>query len=403
MAVIDDLVSSGLSGTQATEVIAVGAGTGSDAALVSQGFSTTQATQILAVYAGDATDVELVQQGLSGTQATAIVEAVGEGPTPPVPSEIYTYSFNGNTQGVKYPLSANLEFGSNDFTIEFYMNPSASQAPYATITDSTTNNSGTYVGIGQNNNGESGKVSFRADNNVSTIVASTSYSSGTRQHVACVRSGSNGYIFINGVLQASTTSWSGATNAFLSEGALGRSNFGGGGGNDNTYTGYLDNFRVTERALYTAGFTPPAAPLAVVADTMLLTLQDATVVDNSPNALTLTALSSFPTASIYVEQTTYTQGTQYGNGALQLNTMGATTLDTTDAYWIPGGTELGTLTSQPSGTAYTFERMGTTYTFTTTGAWTSGAGTHSVAGTLSPGGFPGGPPYNVPAITFAPA
>jgi hypothetical protein len=96
MAVIDDLVSSGLSGTQATEVIAVGAGTGSDAALVSQGFSTTQATQILAAKEGDATADELVQQGLFGTQATAIMEAVGSGPTPSTP---VTY-----TQGTEYSI-----------------------------------------------------------------------------------------------------------------------------------------------------------------------------------------------------------------------------------------------------------------------------------------------------------
>lgn len=75
MAVIDDLVSSGLSGTQATEVVAVGAGTGSESALVSQGFSVTQASVIMA--GGD--EVALVQQGLFGTQATAVVAAIGGG------------------------------------------------------------------------------------------------------------------------------------------------------------------------------------------------------------------------------------------------------------------------------------------------------------------------------------
>ena len=100
MAVIDDLVSSGLSGTQATEVVAVGAGTGSESALVSQGFSGTQAA---AIVAGGNVD-ELVRQGLFGTQATAVNAAVA---TPPAPAGgtytlnvDYTYlsyvSFQGN-------------------------------------------------------------------------------------------------------------------------------------------------------------------------------------------------------------------------------------------------------------------------------------------------------------------
>lgn len=75
MAVIDDLVSSGLSGTQATEVVAVGAGTGSESALVSQGFSGTQAA---AIVAGGNID-ELVRQGLFGTQATAVNAVVASG------------------------------------------------------------------------------------------------------------------------------------------------------------------------------------------------------------------------------------------------------------------------------------------------------------------------------------
>lgn len=75
MAVIDDLVSSGLSLTQAQAVIAAGAGSASASDLVSQGFSTTQADVILA---GGSVD-DLVRQGLFGTQATAIVAAGGGG------------------------------------------------------------------------------------------------------------------------------------------------------------------------------------------------------------------------------------------------------------------------------------------------------------------------------------
>ena len=52
MAVIDDLVVSGLSLTQAQAVIGVDAGTATAADLVAQGLSVTQAAQVIAVNAG---------------------------------------------------------------------------------------------------------------------------------------------------------------------------------------------------------------------------------------------------------------------------------------------------------------------------------------------------------------
>ncbi len=99
MAVIDDLVSSGLSGTQATEVVAVGAGTGSESALVSQGFSSTQAA---AIVAGGNID-ELVRQGLYGTQAVAVNEAVGTPPGPVTTTYSLGTAYSGTDLGNNGP------------------------------------------------------------------------------------------------------------------------------------------------------------------------------------------------------------------------------------------------------------------------------------------------------------
>ena len=81
MAVIDDLVVSGLSFTQAQAVVGVDAGTANANTLVQQGFSYTQALAIVGVNEGTATVVDLVKQGLWGTQATAIVAALSTKPT----------------------------------------------------------------------------------------------------------------------------------------------------------------------------------------------------------------------------------------------------------------------------------------------------------------------------------
>lgn len=217
----------------------------------------------------------------------------------PAPSTTYTYSFNGTTQGIRLPNNSILNFqASNNLTFEFYMRASVSQTTYATISDSSTSNTGTYIGIGQNNGGTAGQISFKVAGDATTLVTSTSsLTDDAYHHVACVYQGGpgNGYIFIDGIQQAFTDAWQALANPYLTDGSIGRSSFGGGGGGDNTFTGYLSNFRVTKAALYTSNFTPPTGTLPALPETVLLTLQSPTIVDNSGNNLTLTPLSVDPT------------------------------------------------------------------------------------------------------------
>ena len=76
MAIIDDLISSGLSLPQAQAVILEDTTNNLDG-LVSAGFTYTQALGIVGLDAGSATSNNLVVQGLwSGTQVPAIVAAL---------------------------------------------------------------------------------------------------------------------------------------------------------------------------------------------------------------------------------------------------------------------------------------------------------------------------------------
>ena len=82
MAVIDDLVSQGLSLTQAQAVIALNVGAATVDDLVRQGFSVVQATTVVAVNAGTMNINDLVRAGFSLTQAQTIITALAANTAP---------------------------------------------------------------------------------------------------------------------------------------------------------------------------------------------------------------------------------------------------------------------------------------------------------------------------------
>lgn len=79
MAIIDDLVASGLSLPQAQKVIDFNAGVGTQADFVAQGFSGVQAT---AIYGGAPSEAELANAGFSIPQESAIIDALDANDAP---------------------------------------------------------------------------------------------------------------------------------------------------------------------------------------------------------------------------------------------------------------------------------------------------------------------------------
>ena len=169
-------------------------------------------------------------------------------------------AFDGTGDWLSVPDSQNFNFGSGNFTIEFwiYLNSvsgtigilgkrtnEANYAPFIMIVTSSALK--VYMSI----NG-----SLWAVNGLSTSTLSTS----TWYNIAVTRSGSTVYMFLNGTSVGSTGTLSGALMTNTSPLYIGADS--GSPSGSSTLNGYIDDLRVTKGvARYTANFTPPTSQL----------------------------------------------------------------------------------------------------------------------------------------------
>jgi hypothetical protein len=245
----------------------------------------------------------------------------------------YYAPFNGTTQLISAPANAAFNFTGN-FTAECFVNTStitnASQPTLFTIgTDSAGLVVGFYSGAFYCYMLGSGGLMSAATLPLNQWV-----------HVAWVRVSGVNTLYLNGVASA-TASVSGTLS---STGGVTVGKTGSSGSAFNFFQGSVSNFRVNNTALYTANFIPPTSALTAVSGTQLLTLQSATIIDNSTNAFTITNTGSVTTAvsttPVFVNRTTLAadQGPS-GNNFTAVNTS-VTTGSTYDSM-----TDVPTLTS----------------------------------------------------------
>jgi hypothetical protein len=118
---------------------------------------------------------------------------------------------------------------------------------------------------------------------------------GTWNHIAVYRSGNTFYGALNGVVTVLGTS---SSTIFNNTSAVGIGAAANGGAK---LASSISNFRiVTGSAVYgAANFTPPTSALTAITGTQLLTLQSATIIDNSTNAFTITNNGTTTTAVSY--------------------------------------------------------------------------------------------------------
>jgi hypothetical protein len=177
-------------------------------------------------------------------------------------------AFDGSGDLLQMASTQNVAFGTGDFTIEFWMNSNnvgtQQRGPLqiSTTAGGVTASYGTGIAVlqGSTSTGTllsgglaavfgTGGSSFTGAGS-STAVITT----GVWYHVAITRASGSVRLFVDGVQNGSTITYT--TDLTSSNLAL-----GGQYSAQYFYDGYLDDFRITKGyARYTANFTPPTAP-----------------------------------------------------------------------------------------------------------------------------------------------
>jgi hypothetical protein len=249
--------------------------------------------------------------GAGGTSGGGGAESPGNTGSPSyiANSSISTYSgsFNGTSQYLATASSSQLDFGTGDLTIECWVNSTVVANNYPTFLGSVTGWSAGASGHRFNNTGQANKFSFHLNGAGDPFISSTNkFAFNTWYHYALTRSGNTWKMYINGSLEATGT-YSGSYDLGLGGTRVGNSAWDGAHG---YFKGNVSNLRVVKGvAVYTGNFTVPSGPLTATqsagtnitaitgTQTSLLTLQNATIVDNSTFAATITTNGSVTTST----------------------------------------------------------------------------------------------------------
>jgi hypothetical protein len=250
--------------------------------------------------------------------------------------------FDGTGDSLTGNMAQIINFGTNDFTVEFWIN-------FSSAADSTF-----YIFDGRDSSTTSAWALYRSSGGALswyTGASNYSVSSFTNRHVwthvAWSRSGTSLRAFINGALTNTFTDTTSYT-AVPATSTIG-SRFNG----VEYINGYISNFRIVKgTAVYTSAFTPSTTPLTAIANTSLLTCQSNRFIDNSTNNLTITRngdvsvqrFSPLGPGATYSASTIGGSGYFDGNGDyLNVPSNAGFALSTVDftiecwVYYVPGG------------------------------------------------------------------
>jgi hypothetical protein len=198
----------------------------------------------------------------------------------PYAGSYYSNYFDGS--GDVFTVSNNSGFNfSGDFIIEAWLYPTAFGQASCNFMTHWSSGSNVYVFRVLN----TGRLQFLYTSGATTLTGtSTTVSLNQWSHVAVCRSGSTLRIFVNGIADTTTATYSGTLT--------GGGPIAVGAHNDTSegWTGYISNLRVvnTPSSPYTTTFTPSTTPLTSITGTALLTCQSNRFIDNSSNAGTIT-------------------------------------------------------------------------------------------------------------------
>ena len=284
---------------------------------------------------------DVVTVGTSKTQSAVVKYGTG------------AMSFNGTSDYLASPSGNFMAFGTGDFTVEFWVYPTALSATNGPILidNRPTGTNGAYFCIPC-----VARVPGTYVNNANQLVSNTALALNVWTHLAVVRSNSVITMYLNGTSVASMSD----TNSYLSsnQAVIGAAS---GTLGVQPLSGYIDDLRVTKGyARYTAAFTPPTAALPnsstgdayfqynsllLQGDIQQVSTSSATnnvFIDSSANALALTVAGN-PTQGTFSPfsndgWSTYFNGTTdyltAGTTASDFMCSGTTTITATIEAWI---------------------------------------------------------------------
>lgn len=160
----------------------------------------------------------------------------------------------GTNDYCSIPHSANLSInGNSDFTVEAWVRPTAAcllKANALIVNKRDSGGAEEYWLLTQN--GRPCFTTFAGGSSNSDAVADDSLVADTWNHIVGMRSGSNFFLFVNGVLAASSVG--GTPSGNTGDVLIGRDGFSTG----REWDGWIDEVRITREAFYpTIGFIPP--------------------------------------------------------------------------------------------------------------------------------------------------
>jgi hypothetical protein len=210
-------------------------------------------------------------------------------------TQSFAGTFSGSSQWVSVPNLAAFSVGTSNYTVEgwFYFNSlPATQGLFGCNngSGSTSKFLGTVLSNG------SVALDFTNSGGPSFLVSSAGVvTTGRWYHIAFVRNSGTTTIYVNGTSVGSTgtsLNLTGLTQAW-NIGYIGEAG-------PSSLAGLASNFRlVTGTAVYTSNFIPQTTPLTAISGTQILTLQNATLVDNSTNAQVVTNTGGVTVAGTY--------------------------------------------------------------------------------------------------------
>ena len=156
--------------------------------------------------------------------------------------------FDGTGDYINTPATSDWDFGSDNFTIDFWMRPgvvNSQQRLFGNLNSGGSSSQFEFILDGSNNMNFSGSLpSGLAVANGATLAVNTWY------HIALTRSGDDWRLFVNGTA-GTTADFSGTMGANTTT-SIGRS----GEYTSQLYTGFIDEVRITTGvALWTANFS----------------------------------------------------------------------------------------------------------------------------------------------------